>query len=68
MIDRKNRCHQEDLEVETMGWFMWVNISLMGMMVMDVWLVCRGFYEESADFDQRVFYCQLSEQHFPQLI
>jgi hypothetical protein len=46
MIDRHNRCRQDDLMLEkklgTMDWSMRVNMSILGMIIVDTWLAFDG--------------------------
>ena len=65
-IDRHNRCRQDSLQLErkigTLNFDMWVNTTLLGMMIVDTWLVyskATGTTELEKDF-----YTKLSEELF----
>ncbi len=64
MIDRHNRCRQDDLQVErklgTDNWAMRLNLSLFSMCVVDCWLVYKAATETTED--QKSFYCALAEE------
>jgi hypothetical protein len=73
MIDRHNRCRQDDLQLErkvgTMDWSMRVNTSLLGMCIVDAWYAysqCtqpRGPNPNAAyNEKQKEFYSFLSEE------
>jgi hypothetical protein len=56
-IDQHNRCHQDDLSIErklgTWDWSKRVNLSILGMCVVDSWFVyqaCTGSPESQSDF------------------
>jgi hypothetical protein len=57
MIDRHNRCRQDDLQLEkklgTLDWPMRVNTTLLGMCIVDTWYVysqCTKTKEKQQDF------------------
>jgi hypothetical protein len=57
MIDRHNRCRQDDLMLErklgTLDWSMRVNTSLLGMCIVDSWYAysqCTATQERQKDF------------------
>lgn len=65
MIDRHNRCRQDDLSIEkklgTLDWSMRVNLSLLGMCIVDAWYawnLCTGNTTEK----QKEFYSGLAEE------
>jgi hypothetical protein len=64
MIDRHNRCRQDDLMLErklgTMDWSMRVNTSLLGMCIVDAWYA----YSQCTNTDekQNSFYSSLAEE------
>jgi hypothetical protein len=64
MIDRHNRCRQDDLDLEkkiqTQDWARRFNMSLFGMCVVDAWLAYKQVTSSSED--QREFYTKLSEE------
>jgi hypothetical protein len=72
MIDRHNRCRQDDLMLErklgTMDWSMRVNTSLLGMCIVDAWYAysqctkTRGANAASIDEKQKDFYSYLAEE------
>lgn len=64
-VDEHNRCRQDDLrlerKVETKQWDKRVNHTLLGIWIVDAWLLYRqvcGFKELS----QHAFYCKLAEE------
>jgi len=66
-IDRHNRCRQDDLMLEkkfgTHDWSKQVNISLLGICIVDSWLVfkgCRGGV--NCETPQQDFYTDLAEE------
>jgi len=63
-IDRHNRCRQNDLQLEhklpTHDWSMRVSVSLLGMCVVDSWLLYSGARGETAALTQRQFYEDLA--------
>jgi len=65
-IDRHNRCRQNDLQLEhklqTHDWSMRVNLSLLGMCVVDSWLLYCGARGANAALTQRQFYEDLAAQ------
>jgi len=65
-IDRHNRCRQDDLRLEnklvTHDWSMRVNLSLLGMCVVDAWLLYSGARRGGAHLTQNEFYEDLAEQ------
>jgi hypothetical protein len=60
MIDRHNRCRQDDLMLErkfvTMDWSVRVGHSLLGMIIVDSWLLYVGSRGELRSMKQRGFY------------
>jgi hypothetical protein len=65
MIDRHNRCRQDDLNIEkklgTLDWSMRVNMSVLGMCIVDTWYawnLCTGNTTEK----QKDFYSLLAEE------
>ena len=65
-IDRHNRCRQDDLRLEhklvTHDWSMRVNLSLLGMRVVDAWMLYSGARGGTATLKQSAFYEDLAEQ------
>ena len=66
VIDRHNRCRQDDLMLEqklgTADWSMRVNCSILGMIIVDSWLVYKGCRGVRLDMTQTDFYIALSEE------
>jgi hypothetical protein len=66
MIDRHNRCRQDDLMLErkvgTHHWSFRVNCSLLGVIVVDAWLLYSGGRGSRASLEQRSFYEKLADQ------
>jgi hypothetical protein len=69
MIDRHNRCRQDDLMLErklgTMDWSMRVNTSLLGMCIVDAWYAysqCTKTGEANTEEKQKDFYSFLAEE------
>eukprot|EP00170_Pyropia_yezoensis_P001789 contig_7652_g1793 len=66
MIDRHNRCRQDDLRLEhklvTYDWSMRVNLSLLGICVVDAWLLYSGARGAAAALAQSQFYEDLAAQ------
>ena len=66
MIDRHNRCRPDDLILEkklgTADWSMRVNCSILGMVIVDSWLVYKGCRGVRLDMTQTDFYIALSEE------
>jgi hypothetical protein len=73
MIDRHNRCRQDDLMLErklgTMDWSMRVNTSVLGMCIVDAWYAysqctkTRGATTSTAESEkQKDFYSFLAEE------
>jgi hypothetical protein len=64
MIDRHNRCRQDDLDLEkkiqTRDWAKQFNMSLFGMCVVDAWLAFKHVRQTKEL--QRDFYIKLSEE------
>ena len=64
MIDRHNRSRQADLPFETTygthDWAMRLNLTLLGMVIVDSWLVYAGARGELRRMKQSEFYEQLS--------
>jgi hypothetical protein len=60
MIDRHNRCRQDDLMLErkfvTMDWSVRVGHSLLGMIIVDSWLLYVGARGKLRSMNQREFY------------
>ena len=60
MIDRHNRCRQVDLRLETTygthDWSMRLNLSILGMIIVDSWLVYAGARGELRRMKQSEFY------------
>jgi len=65
-IDRHKRCHQDDLRLEnklvTHDWSMHVNLSLLGMCVVDAWLLYSGVRGGGSHLTQTKLYEDLAEQ------
>jgi hypothetical protein len=65
MIDRHNRCRQDDLDLEkkiqTQDWARRFNMSLFGMCVVDAWLAYKKQVTKTKE-DRREFYIKLSEE------
>jgi Transposase IS4 len=65
-IDRHNRCRQDDLMLErkigTHDWSFRTNCSLLGMIIVDAWLVYSGGRGARAAMEQRSFYEKLADQ------
>jgi hypothetical protein len=51
MIDRHNRYHQDDLMLKNilgiMDWSMWVNMSILGMIIVDTYFGILWLYENN---------------------
>ena len=66
VIDRHNRCRQGDLMLEqkfaTADWSMRVDCSIIGMIIVDSWLVYKGCGSVRLDMAQTDFYIALSEE------
>ncbi len=68
MIDRHNRCRQDDLMLErklgTMDWSMRVNTSLLGMCIVDTWYAYSQCTKanDGTDEKQKDFYSFLAEE------
>jgi hypothetical protein len=64
MIDRHNRCRQDDLDLDKktqkQDWAKRFNMSLFGMCVVDAWLAFKHVKQTTED--QRDFYIKLSEE------
>ena len=60
MIDRHNRCRQDDLrmekKVETKDWSFRVNFSLLSICVVDSWLLFNGVNAGRSKMSQTDFY------------
>jgi hypothetical protein len=60
MIDRHNRCRQDDLMLErkyqTQDWSVRVNHSLLGIVIVDSWLLYAGARGPLRSMKQRTFY------------
>jgi len=65
-IDRHNRCGQDDLRLErklgTPDWSMRVNISLLGIGIVDAWPLHRGARGPAASLLQANFYEKLASE------
>jgi len=65
-IDRHNRCRQSDLRLElklaTHDWSMRVNLSLLGMCIVDSWLLYSAASGATAILTQKQFYEDLAAQ------
>jgi len=65
-IDLHNRYRQDDLRLEhklvTDDWSMRVHLSLLGMCVVDAWMLYSGESEGTATLKQSEFYDDLAEQ------
>lgn len=65
-IDRHNRCRQDDLRLErklgTHDWSMRVNISLLGICIVDAWLLHHRARGPAASLLQSNFYEQLASE------
>jgi len=63
-IDQHNRCRQDDLRLEhkigTHDWSQRVNISFMGMCIVDAWFLHTGARGPSATLKQATFYEELA--------
>ena len=69
IIDRHNRCRQDDLMLErklgTMDWSMRVNTSLLGMCIVDAWYAysqCTKTRGAKTEEKQQDFYSFLAEE------
>lgn len=64
IIDRHNRCRQDDLQIEkklgTDSWSTRVNLSIFAMCVVDCWLVYKAATKSQED--QKTFYSSLAEE------
>lgn len=65
-IDRHNRCRQDDLRLEhklgTHDWSLRVNLTLLGMCLVDAWLLYSGARAGLAHLSQNAFYEDLAAQ------
>ena len=65
-IDRHNRCRQDDLnlekKLEAKDWSFRVNTSLLGICVVDSWLLYDGIYSDRPHLSQRTYYEVLATQ------
>lgn len=65
-IDHHNRCRQDDLRLEhklgTHDWAMRVNLTLLGMCIVDSWLLYAGARGGTAGLTQKQFYEDLAAQ------
>jgi hypothetical protein len=65
-IDRQNLCRQDDLILErkigTHDWSFRINCSLLGIIIVDAWLVHSGGRGARATMEQRSFYEKLADQ------
>jgi len=65
-IDRHNRCRQDDLQLEHKlirhDWLMRVNLSLLGMCVVDTWMLYSGAHGTAAELTQNQFYEDLAAE------
>jgi Transposase IS4 len=66
MIDRHNRSRQDDLSPEkklgTMDWSMRVNMTVLGMVIVDSWLAWNGCRGLRSTLEQKKFYEVLAEE------
>jgi hypothetical protein len=66
MIDRHNRCRQDDLQLErklrTHDWSMRANTSILAMCIVDSWLVYKGCRGTRLENTQAEFYIALAEE------
>jgi hypothetical protein len=66
MIDRHNRCRQDDLHLErklgTHDWSMRANTSILAMCIVDSWLVYKGCRGTRLEKTQAEFYIALAEE------
>lgn len=64
-IDKHNRCRQADLAIErkigTKSWAFRVNSSILGMMVVDCWLLYHAASGSRSHINQNTFYKKLAE-------
>ena len=65
-IDRCNRCRQDDLNIEkkigTHDWSFRVNSSLLGIHIVDSWLLYSGVQGDRLEMNQRTFYETLATE------
>ena len=66
-IDQHNRHRQKTLQIErklkTTNWAIRVNMTILGMIIVDTWLIWKGICGlTDADEDQKDFYTKLSEE------
>ena len=65
MIDRHNRSRQDNLQLErklgTKEWHRRVNFSILGIIIVDTWLVYKGFFHDAAE-PEKDFYDRLAEE------
>ncbi len=65
MIDRHNRSRQDNLQLErklgTKEWHRRVNFTILGMIVVDTWLVWKGIHGEAAE-TEKDFYRAMAEE------
>jgi hypothetical protein len=65
-VDRHNRCRQADLKLEqkvkTHDWSYRVNMSLLGICIVDSWLLYSGARGFRSHMTQREFYERLAEE------
>jgi Transposase IS4 len=65
-IERHNRCRQDDLMLErklvTSSWSMRLNMSILGIVIVDSWLAWRGCKGSANGIQKREFYVALAEE------
>ena len=71
-IDQHNRCCYTDLKLEknlrTKEWSLRVNMTILGMIIVDSWILMDGIHPKSSQYthmepvSQRKFYLDLAEQ------
>jgi len=65
-IDRDNRCRQGDLRLEhklvTHDWSMRLNLSLLGMCIVDAWMLYSGARGGAAELTQKQIYEDLAAE------
>ena len=63
-IDKHNRCRQDDLKLErklgTKRWDFRLNCSILGVIIVDAWLMHSGIRGEQSKLSQRQFYEELA--------
>ena len=65
-VDRHNICRQQDLNLEkkfrTKRWSLRVNTSILAMVIVDSWLLYKGYHDGRAHMDPWHFYSQLGDE------